>query len=87
MTKHTTPATTQEESPQRIADYHGGSDNSIKGVIDIIKKDKGKEGIALSGIEEKDLNKDRDKNRPTIKEPEPEKKKEIEDPPQPKTER
>lgn len=97
MAKHT-PDVTDEESPERVADYHGGSlssnPNSIKNVIDVLKEDKRKEGIALSGLDEKDLNKDRDKNRPnnqpntepTIKEPDSGKK-EIEEPPQPKTKR
>jgi len=65
------PQITDEESPQRIADYHRGSGNSIKDVMLDIKAEKERKGVSLSGVDDSDFDeiKEPDVEKPEIKEP------------------
>jgi hypothetical protein len=67
----TKPKIIEEESPEKIADYHRGSDNSIKSVMRSIKDDADKKGTKLSGVDEEDIDaiKEPDAEKPKIKEP------------------
>ena len=49
---------TEEESPGKIDDYHRGSDNSIKNVVRSLKEELGLQGVALSGVDDKDTAED-----------------------------
>lgn len=71
MTKKTRTQLSDEENPQRIADYHRGGDNSIKKVMLDIKARKAREGVSLSGVDDGDLDeiKEPDSGKQEIKEP------------------
>lgn len=69
MSTHRIPDFTYEEPPARTDEHPHGSDG------DVLKDNKTKGGITLRKVEDKDLNKDRDKNQPSIKEPSTGKKK------------
>lgn len=71
MTKKTRTQLSDEENPQRIADYHRGGDNSIKKVTLDIKARKAREGVSLSGVDDGDLDeiKEPDSGKQEIKEP------------------
>lgn len=71
MTSKSKPQVTDEESPQRIADYHCGGDNSIKEVMLGIKAEKNRKGVALSGVDDTDFDeiKEPDSGKQAIKEP------------------
>ena len=80
MVKPKTSKVTGADSPAQVVDYQQ-DDNSNKNIISTHMEKK--RGIALSSLDAKDLNRDRDRNRPSIREPESGKQ-EIEEPPQPK---
>jgi hypothetical protein len=71
MTRKSQAQVTDEENPQRIADYHRGGDNSIKKVMLDIKARKAREGVSLSGVDDGDLDeiKEPDSGKQEIKEP------------------
>ena len=80
MSTHKIPDFSDAESPERTANDHPVS------AADTLKEDKSKGGFTLRKVEDKDLNKDRDKNQTSIKEPDSGKK-EIKEPPPRKTSR
>lgn len=71
MTRKNKLRVSDEENPQRIADYHQGGDNSIKKVMLDIKAEKSRKGVALSGVDDSDLDaiKEPDSGKQEIKEP------------------
>ena len=71
MTSKNKLQVSDEENPQRIADYHQGGDNSIKKVMLDIKAEKSRKGVALSGVDDNDLDeiKEPDNGKQEIKEP------------------
>ena len=79
MSKQNPPAGSDEESRQRTADYHHGDDNSIRNVMRSIKDAQGRQGVALSGVEDEDID--------AIKEPPQPGKEKIKEPPPPKPSR
>lgn len=78
MNQKKTPDIKDEESPERIADYHRGSDNSIKKVVRDIQTELKKEGKELKGLDDEDIDR--------IREPD-NGKKEIKEPPRPQKQR
>jgi hypothetical protein len=73
MNKQKDSAEHIEESPDSIAEYHRGGDNSIKNVMRTIKDEQNRKGVALSGVDDEDVD--------PIKEPPEPRQKEIKDPP------
>jgi hypothetical protein len=49
------PSGTDEDSPERTADYHRGADNTIKEVTRAIMDNRRKQGGELSGVRDQDL--------------------------------
>lgn len=79
MAKQKTPLGTDEESRQRTTEYHRGDDNSIRNVMRSIKDDQDRQGVALSGVDDEDIDE--------IKEPPEPGRAKIKEPPPPKPSR
>jgi hypothetical protein len=73
MTKPNIPLGSDEDSPESTADYHHGSDNSIKNAMRTVKECAEKKGVKLSGVDDKDIDE--------VKEPDDAQKPKIKDPP------
>lgn len=71
MTRQKSPSIDNEESPERIADYHRGADNSIQNVMRGIKQDQARKGVELSGVDDKDIDeiKEPGTGKPPLKAP------------------
>lgn len=72
MTTHKHPLGSDEEDPERTADYHQGIDNSIKDVTRSIMDSRRQQGGKLSGVDEQDMSEVED---PKTQKPEPKQQK------------